>query len=120
MDEKADAAYLCFQGSAAMYWTHDNGEQRLVSEVHPGRMIGDVSVIMNEKRPLNLVALEDSKFLRIGSAELMSVIENDAMVASSLLRTVSGHLTSVVGALRATRTYSAEQGVDFTEFDKTL
>ncbi len=119
MDEKADAAYLCYQGLAQMYWTHSNGEQRVVSEVQPGRMIGDVSVITNEKRPLTLVALEDSKFLRIGSTELMSIIENDPMVASSLLRTVSGHLANIVDMLRATRNYSSEQGVDFTEFDKT-
>lgn len=117
VDDEADAAYLCIKGSAGLFWTTESGERRTVAEIVPGRLIGDLSVILNERRPLNLVALEDSKFLRIGSTELMAVIENDAMVASSLMRTVAGHLTGVVDTLRATRTYSIERGVDFSDFD---
>lgn len=115
--EEADAAYLCIKGVAALYWTGDGSERRMVSEIVPGRLIGDLSVILNEKRPLDLVAVEDSKFLRIGATELIAVIENDAMVASNLMRTVAGHFTGVVETLRATRTYSTERGVDFTELD---
>ena len=116
--DEADAAYLCIEGSAGLYWTGDGSEWRRVSEITPGRLIGDLSVILNERRPLDLVALEDSKFLRIGSSELMAIIENDAMVASSLMRTVAGNFTGVVETLRATRTYSKERGVDFSELDK--
>lgn len=117
--EEADAAYLCIKGLAGLYWTTDDGKRRLVSEIAPGRLIGDLSVIMNERRPLDLVSIEDSKFLRIGASELMAIIENDAMVASSLMRTVAGNMMGTVGTLRAMRTYSTERGVDFSEFDDT-
>lgn len=116
--EIADAAYLCIKGQAGLYWTMEKGVTRLVTEIAPGRLIGDLSIFLNEKRPLDLVATEDCLFLRIGDKELMSVIENDAMVASSLMKTVAGHLMSSVDRMREIRAYSTDQGVDFTEFDK--
>jgi ABC-type multidrug transport system fused ATPase/permease subunit len=119
VDEEADAAYLCIKGLAGLYWTTDDGERRLVSEIVPGRLIGDLSVILNERRPLDLVATEDSMFLRIGAPELMAVIESDAMVASSLMKSVAENMMGTVGRLRAMRTYSTARGVDFSEFDDT-
>jgi len=117
MDEEADAAYLCIKGLAGLYWLADEGQTRLVSEVVPGRLIGDLSVIQNKPRTLDLVAMEDSRFLRIGAEELMSIIESDALVATSLMRTVGGHLSQTVEALRAMRNYAIEQGVDFSDID---
>ena len=116
--EKADAAYLCIKGLAGLYWPAMNGETRLVSEIVPGRLIGDLSVILKEERSLDLVTVEDCIFLRIGAGELMAVIENDAMAASSLMRSVADNLSGAVDSLRTMRMYSAERGVDFTEFDK--
>ena len=117
VEDEADAAYLCIEGAAGLYWPAGSGEKRLISEVAPGRLIGDLSVILNEPRTLDLIALEDSLFLRIGASELMAIIENDAMVACSIMRTVAGHLTGTVNTLRAMRTYSAERGVDFSDFE---
>ena len=116
-DEEADAAYLCVKGLAGLYWPAANGETRLVSEIVPGRMIGDLSVILKERRSLSLVTIEDCTFLRIGASELMAVIENDAMVASSLMRSVADNLSGAVDSLRAMRMYATERGVDFSEFD---
>ena len=117
VQEEADAAYLCVKGMGELYWTADDGDRRMVSEVVPGRLIGDVSIILKERRPLDLVAKEDSVFLRIGATELMAVIENDAMVAFSLLQTVSENMMGIVGTMRAMRNYSVDQGVDFSQFD---
>lgn len=118
-DEQADAAYLCISGKAGLYWTTDDGERRLVAEIEPGRLIGDLSVILNERRPLDLIAMEESVFLRIGETELMAVIENDALVATSLMKSVAGHLMDAVDSIRAMRAYSIERGVDFSEFDNS-
>lgn len=117
INEVADAAYLCIKGKAGLYWTSDDNQSRLVSEIIPGRLIGDLSIILNERRPLDLIAMEDSMFLRISDTELMAVIENDAIVASSLMRTVAGHLMTSIGRVRAMRNYSIERGIDFSEFD---
>ncbi len=115
--QEADAAYLCVKGLSGLYWSTTEGDSRLIMEVAPGRLIGDLAVIVNDRRQLDLIAIEDSTFLRIGVSELLAVIENDAMIATSLLRSVSGHLTNAAESLRAVRTFATEQGVDFTEFD---
>lgn len=115
--QEPDAAYLCVKGLAGLYWPVESGEARLIAEIAPGRLIGDLAVIQNEPRLLDLTAIEDSVFLRIGAPELLAVIENDAMVATSLLRSVAGHLTSAASGLRRMRAYASERGVDFSEFD---
>lgn len=119
MNEEADAAYLCIEGLAGLYWATDDGERGLVSDIIPGRLIGDLSVILNERRSLDLVAIDDCQFLRIGATELMAVVENDVVVASSLLRSVAGNLSGTVETIRSMRMYSAERGVDFSQFDNS-
>ncbi|MDX2321959.1 MAG: ABC transporter transmembrane domain-containing protein [Moritella sp.] len=116
--QEADASYLCVKGLAGLYWPKSAGEKHLVSEIAPGRLIGDLAVIHNSPRLLDLIALEDSVFLRIGATELLAVIENDAMVAASLLRSVASHLSETAASLRATRALAIKHGVDFTELDK--
>ncbi|NUH64073.1 cyclic nucleotide-binding domain-containing protein [Sulfitobacter sp. S0837] len=115
--QKADAAYLCVSGLAGMYLSDSGTSNILVAEIEPGRLIGDLAVIMNEDRTMHLAAIEDSKFLRIGGQELLAVIENDAAVATSLLRAVAGHLMGAEQILRKTRLFAVEHGVDLTELD---
>ncbi len=112
---KADAAYLCVKGLAGLYWPDDDGKV-LVTEIRPGRLIGDLAVILGQDRPMDLNAIEDCLFLRIGAEELMAVIENDAMVATDLLRTVAGHLVGAADSLRSIREHAAEKGLDLTEY----
>lgn len=118
--ETADAAFLCVKGKAGLYWPDANGEQLMVTEVEPGRLIGDLALIMNEKRNIDMTATEDSVFLRIGASEFMAVVQNDAKVATSLLRAVSSHLLHAGEGLRSVREFAIENGVDFSEFDKTF
>jgi putative ABC transport system ATP-binding protein len=68
--------------------------------VRPGRLIGDLAVITQDKRFLDLVAVEPTKFLRIGAEEFRAVIENDASVALALLEAVAAHLTGATELLQ--------------------
>lgn len=115
--DEPDAAYLMTEGRAGLYWSTDEHGRRMVSEVLPGRLIGDLSIITSERRQLDLEATEESVFLRIGAMELMAVIENDALLASNLMKSVAGNLNGVILNSRAMRNYSVERGVDFSEFD---
>ena len=116
-DQDADAAYLCVKGLSGLYWAGDGRNKRLVTEVAPGRLVGDLSVILKERRKMDLVTIEDSVFLRIDGKDLLAVIENDVKVASSLLRTVAGHLTSAATNSRNIRDFAIERGVDFSEME---
>jgi putative ABC transport system ATP-binding protein len=100
-DDPADAAYLCTQGQAELRWPTSVADTPPVSVVEPGRLIGDLSVILGEPRQLDLVATAPSRFLRIGAEEFRAVIENDAEVAVNLLETVSRNLTDLAELLHA-------------------
>ncbi len=103
MGERPDAAYLCLSGSAMMGYRDDDENWHDVTAVGPGRLIGDLAVILDEPRQLDLVAIEKTKFLRIGAEEFRSVIETDPNVLMILLRTVAGHLTGAAELLREAR-----------------
>ena len=101
MGERPDAAYLCLSGNSELAWVDDHGGAHHVSTVEPGRLIGDLAIILDEPRQLNLTATEESQFLRIGADQFLAVLENDKSVLLSLLRTVAGHLTGAADLLRA-------------------
>ena len=100
MNERADAAYLCVKGSAVLSYDGQDGEDRHVTVIEPGRLIGDLAIILDEPRQLHLTALSEVTFLRIGATEFRAVLENDATVLRSLLNTVAGHLTGAAELLR--------------------
>ncbi|QJF49836.1 ABC transporter transmembrane domain-containing protein [Roseobacter ponti] len=109
MGERADAAYLCLSGRAMMSYRDDDDVSRDVTAVEPGRLIGDLAIILDEPRQLDLKALEDTEFLRIGAEQFRSVIETDPTVLMSLLKTVSSHLTGAAELLREARVSIHEQ-----------
>mgnify|MGYP006133114079 CR=1 FL=1 len=100
MGQKADAVYLCLSGKAEVRLLDKDGVEHHVSTVEPGRVIGDLAVIIHEPRKASLKALEDTRFLRIGADEFRSVIESDTTVLMSLLKTVSGHLSGAAEVIR--------------------
>lgn len=99
--ERADAVYLCLSGLAELGNVDDDGKMRHVSDVTPGRLIGDLAVILDEPRQLDLIATQEVRFLRIGAEQFRSVIESDRVVLLSLLRTVAGYLTGAAELLIA-------------------
>ena len=98
-----DAVYLCLDGKAEVTVVDDTGKEQHVTTIEPGRVIGDLAVILKEPRQVNLTTLEDSRFLRIGADQFRSVIETDKTVLLQLLKTVAGHLTGAADVIRAAR-----------------
>lgn len=98
--QNADAAYLCLSGSAQLRWPESDAISRPIATVEPGRLIGDLSIILDEKRALDLVATTDARFLRIGAREFRAVVENDPAVAVCLLQVVAGNLSGAGELIR--------------------
>jgi len=84
----------------------------------PGRLVGDLSVILKKHQKMDLITIDDTVFLRIDGKDLLAVIENDVKVASSVLRTVAGHLRSAATNSHNIRDFAIERGVDFSEMKK--
>ena len=97
--ELADSVYLCIEGYGQLAWFDPDGTAHGITEVTPGRVIGDLAVIMSEPRQLDFTAHESSLFLRIGADQFRSVVENDQQILLSLLRTIAGHLAGAADAL---------------------
>ncbi len=97
-----DAAYLCLSGTAELRWPGRPLDEPPVSVVEPGRLIGDLSIITDETRKLDLISVGDTRFLRIGADELRAVIQSDAQVAMQLLKSVAGHLSGIAEILEDT------------------
>ncbi|MFK7876421.1 MAG: ABC transporter transmembrane domain-containing protein [Paracoccaceae bacterium] len=95
-----DAAYLCIKGEAQLLWYEPDGTAVPITTIQPGRVIGDLSVILNEVRQNDLIATQDCIFLRIGTREYLSVVQADPEVAFDLLKTVSTYLTHAAEMLR--------------------
>ncbi|THH36585.1 cyclic nucleotide-binding domain-containing protein [Aliishimia ponticola] len=99
--DAADAVYLCVRGKAELSFTEAKANVHVpITTVESGRVIGDLAVILNEERSVDMVALEDTVFLRIGAPEYLAVVQNDMQVAFSLLRTVAGHLSNTATLIR--------------------
>ncbi|MEO9649581.1 MAG: ABC transporter transmembrane domain-containing protein [Roseobacter sp.] len=101
--DRADAVYLCLSGGGVMSYLDETGKRLEVVSVEPGRLIGDQAVILDEPRRLDLIAREDSQFLRIGAEQFRAVIGDDPKVLMSLLKTVAGHLAGAAELLREAR-----------------
>ncbi len=102
--DEADASYLITEGLGELRW---HGIESLGFEerfIHPGRLIGDLSVIEGRPRTLGLLVRDDVKGLRIGAHEFLEVISNDPEIAMALLRTVSSYLIDITEQLRAEKT----------------
>lgn len=103
--EATDGVYVVAEGRGELrYPEADYEHDEALDDVWPGRMIGDLSVILDGERMASLVAVTEMTCLRIGEQEFRDIFEGDMGVALLLLRTISGHLTEAVRELElATR-----------------
>ncbi|MHA6264074.1 ABC transporter transmembrane domain-containing protein [Arenibacterium sp. CAU 1754] len=113
-DQQADAAYLCLKGEAELRWPEAGPDVAPVTVIHPGRLIGDLSIIASQKRQMDLIATQPSSFLRIGAEEFRAVIENDVFVAVQLLEAVADNLSGAADSLRKLRTGEKAEADDAT------
>ncbi len=92
MGDAADGAYIFTSGNAELLFPTGVGRGEIIGIVEPGKLVGDLAVIMKKGRTLDMVAKTNITGLRIDKQDLTDIIENDAGVATSLLRTVAGYL----------------------------
>jgi ABC-type multidrug transport system fused ATPase/permease subunit len=91
-DDPADGAYLILEGEADFYLPTPDGDEKLVRTVGQGSLVGEISLIRNEARTLDMRAQTELKALRIGKDEFLAIVENDAPTAMKLLQVILGYL----------------------------
>jgi CRP-like cAMP-binding protein len=85
---------MIIQGEADLLLPQDNGAPRLIATIGPGALVGELGLIRDEPRALDMQAKSDLTCLRIGKEEFMAVVENDAATAFRLLQVVAGYVNT--------------------------
>jgi hypothetical protein len=87
-----DGAYMVIEGEAGLYLPKEGEEDVLITTVGPGKLVGELGLIRNVPRALDMKATTDMTCLRIGAEEFLAVVENDAATAFRLLQVVAGYV----------------------------
>jgi ABC-type multidrug transport system fused ATPase/permease subunit/CRP-like cAMP-binding protein len=92
--DPTDGAYMVVEGEATMQLTESDGSEKVIATVGPGKLVGELGLIRNVPRALDMKATSDLLCLRIGAEEFLSVVEHDASTAFKLLQVVAGYVPS--------------------------
>ncbi len=85
-------AFMMIEGEADLLLPRQDGEDHLIATVGKGTLVGELGLIRNEPRALDMRARTDILCLRLGVAEFLAVVENDAATAFKLLQVVAGYV----------------------------
>ena len=91
-DPPHDGAYMIIEGEAGLYLPKEGQDDVLITTVGPGKLVGELGLIRNVPRALDMKAETDLTCLRIGAEEFLAVVENDAATAFRLLQVVAGYV----------------------------
>ncbi|WP_246035938.1 ABC transporter transmembrane domain-containing protein [Aliishimia ponticola] len=91
-DAPDSGAFMMVEGEADLLLPRAEGAPSLIDTVGPGTLVGELGLIRNETRALDMRARTDILCLRLGVAEFMAVVENDAATAFKLLEVVAGYV----------------------------
>ena len=93
-DAPDDGAYMIIDGEADLLLPKDDAEDQLIATVGPGALVGELGLIRQEPRALDMRARGELKCLRIGVEEFLAVVENDAATSFKLLQIVAGYVNT--------------------------
>ncbi len=93
-DDPKSGAYLIVEGEAELLLPQTDGADTLIATSGAGKLVGELGLIKNEPRSLDMRAKSDLTCLRIGAEEFLAVVENDASTAYKLLQVVAGYVSN--------------------------
>ena len=91
-DDPSSGAYLILEGEADLLLPVEGGADRHITTSGPGALVGELGLIRNVPRALDMRATTDMTCLRIGAEEFLAVVENDASTAYKLLQVIAGYV----------------------------
>jgi len=84
--DQGDALYILQQGQAKIVSTDGEGNEVVLNQVGPGAVIGEMTIIDREPRSAGVVALTDSTFLELSSADFSSALEAQPQMGLEISR----------------------------------
>jgi CRP-like cAMP-binding protein len=93
-DDPTSGAYLIVDGEADLLLPQEDGDDIVITTSGEGKLVGELGLIKNEPRALDMRAKGELTCLRIGAEEFLAVVENDASTAYKLLQVVAGYVSN--------------------------
>ncbi len=93
-DDPSSGAFLVVEGEADLLLPVEGEEDKVIATVGPGQLVGELGVIRNVPRALDMRATSELTCLRIGAEEFLDVVGSDARTAYKLLQVVAGYVSN--------------------------
>ena len=93
-DDPTSGAYLIVEGEAELMLPQEDSDDIVIATSGVGKLVGELGLIKNEPRSLDMRAKGELTCLRIGAEEFLAVVENDASTAYKLLQVVAGYVSN--------------------------
>ena len=87
-----DGAFLIFQGEVDLVERTQEGEELFVIHPPEGTLVGELGLIRNDPRRLDMRAQTDLTLLRIEAGDFLSILESDARTGFKLIKSLIGYL----------------------------
>lgn len=87
-----NGVYCVKEGVCKMTKLSSNGKDQIIKLVKPGDLLGQRSLISEEKANLSAVALEDMEVCFIPKSEVVGLFNNNNQFSMNLMRTICGDL----------------------------
>lgn len=94
--DDADCMYYVAKGLLECSSRNKDGTSVVIGTVGPGELIGEMAVIMNEKRVLTVKALEKTELVGIPSSKVMAIVNDQPKWIKLMLENLSRRLKNAV------------------------
>ena len=91
-NDQSDGAYLIYEGEISLIARNSDGTEDFT--VHPpeGTLVGELGLIQNDPRRLDMRADTQTTLLRIQAQDFLAILENDAQTAFKMIQVLIGYL----------------------------
>lgn len=107
--EAGDGCYCIRTGLVKIVVTSKHGEERIISVLGPGAIVGELSMIDGEPRAASVIAVTDCSLSFVNRAKFRKAAEADPGLMSYLVQTLSRRLREANNVL-ATSTFLSVKG----------
>jgi CRP/FNR family cyclic AMP-dependent transcriptional regulator len=98
-DDPSDSFYVVISGSAKVFQTSEDGQDRILNTLRPGESVGELAMIEGLARSLSVQTLEDSEMLVVERKDFMEFARQHPEVLWKLLQAMCERVRQLMGSV---------------------
>ncbi|MES1953426.1 patatin-like phospholipase family protein [Salinisphaera hydrothermalis] len=126
--DDSDALYVIVSGRIRVVRPREDGPSMHMGELGAGEMVGEISIIREQKHSADGLAMRDTQLLRISRAQFESLVSRHPQAMLQVTRLIADRLSDMLpmasrDSVQSGRTYAvvpAHPGVDVAGFSRAL